>query len=134
MFPVSTKAGGMTMAMPDVCKTPVGNAVVPIPYPNMGSLSQSSGVSTKVKIAGAAAFTMKSKITMSSGDEPGTMKGVMSSKNKGECKPKKGSSKVKIQGQPAIFMTCMFGHNGSNANHPAGIQSVPSQAKVLVLG
>ena len=30
-------SGGMSTVFPDVCKTPVGSAVVPIPYPNTKS-------------------------------------------------------------------------------------------------
>ncbi len=36
MFPRATKAGGSTIAFPDVCKTPAPPApFVPIPYPNI---------------------------------------------------------------------------------------------------
>ena len=36
-------SGGMSIAFPDVCKTPAGPAVVPIPYPNVGKASDTSG-------------------------------------------------------------------------------------------
>ena len=36
-------SGGMSIAFPDVCKTPIGPAVVPIPYPNIGKSSDASG-------------------------------------------------------------------------------------------
>ena len=125
----------MTMAMPDVCKTPMPpGAPVPIPYPNMAMLAQGTGTAKKVKIMNSPAFHMKSKVPMSSGDEPGVAGGVISGKFKGPCKPKKGSGKVKIEGQPAIFLTCIFGHNGNNANMPAGVHSVPSQVKVICMG
>ena len=45
---------------------------------------------------------------------------------------KKASSKVKAQGQPVCHLTSTTGHNGSNANMPAGAQVAPSQTKVLV--
>ena len=42
------------------------------------------------------------------------------------------SYKVKIEGQPCIHLTSMSGHNGTNANCPAGAVIAPSQTKVIV--
>jgi hypothetical protein len=58
---------------------------------------------------------------------------VVSSKFKGEVIYKKGSSKVKVEGKAQCFITSMTGHNGSNANMPAGAQIAPSQVKVLIM-
>jgi hypothetical protein len=99
-------------------------------------LTQASGgtLSSKVKIVGKKAATTKTEISMSSGDEPGTIGGVVSNKFKGPAKFKKGSSKVKVEGSPIVHVTSMIGQNGvSNANHPAGVQVAPSQTKVLVM-
>lgn len=135
MFGVSTKGGGMSQAMPDVCKTPAPPAPpIPIPYPNMAMLNQAMKESKKVKVMNMGVVTMGSSISMTSGDEAGAAGGVMSSQTKGPAKPKKGSAKVKVEGQAVIFQTCMFGHNGNNANAPAGVHSVPSQVKVTVTG
>jgi hypothetical protein len=41
---------------------------------------------------------------------------------------------VTAEGQAVIFQTCMFGHNGSNANAPGGAQAAPSQTGVTVTG
>jgi len=135
MFGISTKAGGMTQAMPDVCKVPAPPAPpIPTPFPNIAQCQQANpGTCTKkVKIGNKAVMTMKSEIPMSSGDEAGVAGGVISGKIKGEAVPKKGSAKVKMEGSPVIFQTCMFGQNGKNANAPAGVQTVPSQTKVTV--
>ena len=75
---------------------------------------------------------MKSEIPQSMGDEAGTSKGVVSGMNMDKVTFKKGSSTVKIEGQPCIHLTSMTGHNGSNANAPAGAQIAPSQTKVIV--
>jgi len=66
------------------------------------------------------------------GDEAGTNKGVMSGMNMDKVTFKKGSSKVKIEGQPCVHLTSLTGHNGTNANAPAGTQMAPSQTKVMV--
>jgi len=136
MFPASTKGAGQCMIFPDVCKTPAPPAPpVPIPYPNIAQLAQCDGgtCSSKVKFDGKEAATKDTEITMSSGDEPGSIGGVISNTFKGPAKCKKGSSRVKIEGKEAAYHTCMWGQNGSNANCPAGVQVAPSQTKVTVM-
>ena len=133
IFPASTKGGGQCFAMPDVCLTPAPPAPpVPIPYPNTGMVNQAKKTSTKVKFAGKEVVTKKSEMSRSMGDEAGVNKGVMSGMNMSKVSYKKGSSKVKIQGQDCVHVTSMTGHNGSNANMPAGVQVAPSQTKVII--
>lgn len=133
IFPASTKGGGQCFALPDVCLTPAPPAPpVPTPYPNTGMVNQTKKTSTKVKFSGMAVVTKKSEMSRSIGDEVGVNKGVMSGMNMGKVGYKKGSSKVKIQGQDCIHLTSMTGHNGSNANMPAGAQVAPSQTKVII--
>ncbi|MFC1574149.1 DUF4150 domain-containing protein [Candidatus Latescibacterota bacterium] len=133
MFPGSTKAGGQCFAIPDTCMTPAPpGPIVPIPYPNTGMMNQAKKTSPKVKFAGKEVVTLKSEIPKSMGDEAGVKKGVVSQKNMDKILFKKGSSKVKVQGQPCIYLTAMSSHNGANANMPAGNQVAPSQNKVIV--
>jgi len=135
VMPASTKAGGqcMTPGPTDVCKTPSPAGPVPIPYPNIAMVNQADDCSSKVKVENKEVVTVKSQIPMSTGDEPGTAGGVVSSKFKGEVKFKNGSSKVLVEGNKWVYVTCMTGHNGSNANMPAGAQIAPSQTKVTVM-
>jgi len=134
IFPGSTNGGGQCMAMPDVCLTPqpppVGQA--PIPYPNTGMLNQAQKTSKKVQFAGKEVVTTKSEIPKSMGDEAGTGKGVISGMNMDKVAFKLGSSTVKIEGQPCVYLSSMTSHNGSNANAPAGTQVAPSQTKVII--
>ncbi|NUP07443.1 MAG: DUF4150 domain-containing protein [Polyangiaceae bacterium] len=135
IFPVATKQGGMAQAMPDTCKTPAPPAApVPIPYPNVGQLMQANPGTCpkKVKILNQPPLTTQSVIPMSTGDEAGSAGGVVSGMFKGPVQFKKGSAKVKIEGQPVTFLTCTTGHNGTNANAPVGTLVSPSQTKVLV--
>ncbi|MCK5098231.1 MAG: DUF4150 domain-containing protein [Desulfobacteraceae bacterium] len=134
MFPGSTKGGGNCLAAPDVCITQVPPPVVksPIPYPNTAMLMQATKTSTKVKFVSKEVVTLKSEIPKSMGDEAGTDKGVMSGTTMDKVVFKKGSSKVKVEGQPCVYLTSVSAHNGSNANAPAGAQIAPSQTKVLV--
>ncbi len=135
MPPASTNGGGQCFAFPDVCKTPTPGGPVPIPYPNIAMLNQgnSGTFSSKVKIVGNKAATQDSEISMSSGDEAGSVGGVISNKIKGPAKFTQGSSKVKIEGKGAAYLGAMVAQNdSSNANMPAGHQVAPSQVKVIV--
>lgn len=134
MLPGTTKAGGQCFAMPDVCKTPAPPAPpVPIPYPNIGMVTQLSKESKKVKFDKKGVGLVTSEIPKSMGDEAGTLGGVVSNMNMNKIVYKKGSSKVKAEGKAVTTLTAMTGHNGSNANMPAGAQIAPSQMKVLVM-
>jgi uncharacterized protein DUF4150 len=135
MMPASSNGGGSCAAFPDVCKTPTPGGPVPMPYPNLAQLAQANGgtCSSKVKFQNKKAITKDTEITMSSGDEPGSAGGgVISNMFKGSCKFKMGSAKVKAEGKAVAHIGSMVGHNGNNANMPAGAQVAPSQTKVLV--
>lgn len=138
MFPATTNGGGQC-AIPgplDACKTPTPGGPIPMPYPNFATLSQAKGntCSSKVKIENKKACTTKTEISMSSGDEAGTAGGgVVSNRFKGPVKYKTGSSSVKVEGEKIAHLTSMTGHNGDNANMPAGVQVAPSQTAVKVM-
>ena len=133
MMPASSKAAGMYFAIPDVCLTPAPPAPpVPVPYPNMAQLAATNGAVEKVLIENKETVVEGAKVPRSSGDEAGKNGGVVSGVNMGPVEPKVFSSKVFFDGKKAVFLTSQSGHNGSNANMPAGAQIVPSQAKVLV--
>lgn len=138
MLPATNNGGGQCI-LPgplDACKTPSPAGPVPIPYPNLATPAQANGgtCSSKVKFMNKKACTTKTEITMSSGDEGGVAGGgVVSNMIKGTVSYKKGSSKVKAEGEPVVHLTSMTGHNGNNANVPAGAQLAPSQTKVLVM-
>jgi hypothetical protein len=95
-------------------------------------VNQAKKTATKVKFSGKEVVTKKSEMSRSMGDEAGVNKGVMSGMNMDKVVFKKGSAKVKVQGQPCVHLTIMTGHNGSNANMPAGAQIAPSQTKVII--
>lgn len=105
-----------------------------MPYPNIGMTNQASGgtCSSKVKICGKKAVVKGTEIPTTTGDEAGTVGGIVSNQFKGPLKYKQGSGKVKAEGKPIAYMGAMTGHNGNNANMPAGSQVAPSQAKVTV--
>jgi hypothetical protein len=88
----------------------------------------------KVKISNKKVLTLKSEVSRSSGDEAGTVGGVISNKNMGEATFKMGHTKVKFEGNGVIrHLINMVGMNGKNANFPAGTHVAPSQTKVTVM-
>jgi len=125
----------MCLGFPDVCKVPAPPApFVPTPFPNTGQLSGASSTCSKVKFKNKDAFTEKSKMSRSSGDEAGTLKGMVSSTNMSTVKPTKGAAKVKCKGSPVLTVLKPYGHNGSSSNAPPGAQLAPSQTKVIIMG
>ncbi|MBN1290611.1 MAG: DUF4150 domain-containing protein [Candidatus Latescibacteria bacterium] len=129
----STKEAGELMGVPDVCKVPSPVGPIPTPFPNMGMCMMATNFSMKVKICMKEALTTKSEIPQSSGDEAGVAGGVVSGMIKGPVKFINGSTKVKFEGNPAVFLGSPTAHNGSNANVPAGSQISPSQVKVMIM-
>lgn len=132
IFPAATKEGGMALGFPDVCKTPIAGAPVPLPYPNIGQLSNADDAVDTVLISNKETVVESSKIKQSMGDEAGVQMGVVSNKQMDEIGFKGYSSKVQAAGKKVVYHTGMTAHNGSNANMPAGIHLAPSQTKVLV--
>ncbi len=137
MFPAATKGGGSGFAFPDTCKVPAPPAPpIPTPFPNMAMLNQANGgtCSKKVKILNQPVVTKATEIPRTSGDEAGVAGGVVSGMNMGPASFKQGVSAVKVEGDDIINLMKPMGHNGTNANAPAGVHVAPSQAKVLVKG
>ena len=92
-------SGGLSVVFPDVCKTPIGPAVVPIPYPNIGKSSDTSKGPKSVKTDGKMPMVKGAQYSTSTGDEPGTLKGIISSSTKGVCEYMMYSFDVKFEGK-----------------------------------
>jgi hypothetical protein len=133
MLPATTKAGGTTLGVPDVCQVPAPpGPPIPTPFPNTGMVANATKTSSKVQIENKDTVIETAEIPTSTGDEPGVAGGVVSGTFAQKVVFKLGSSVVKAEGKGVVFLTAMTAHNGSNANMPAGLVVAPSQAKVLV--
>ena len=111
---VHAGSGGMSTVFPDVCKTPTPGGPVPIPYPNIGKASDTSNGPKSVKIDGKMPMVKGSVYSTSTGDEAGTLKGVISNKTKGECEFMMHSFDVKFEGKNACRMGDPLFHNNKN--------------------
>lgn len=99
---------------PDVCKTPVGPSLVPIPYPIVAIFSLATNTKPKVLFASEPAFTLDSFIQQVIGDEPGVGGGIKSGTFKMIAKPIEFSSTVKSQSQNVIRNNDKFEMNNGN--------------------
>lgn len=125
MLPASNRGVGMNLGFPDVCLTPVGPAVVPIPYPNLAMNVQAMPFSVVVMITMMNALNMASKILMTSGDEAGVAHPMM--KQMGAYTM--GNPIVFIEKMPGICLLCPT--TGNNMNNPLGAVLVPSVTVVM---
>lgn len=117
------------MAFPDVCKTPAGNVVVPMPYPNNWNCMISSKILPKILINNTPAINLKTEGQMTQGDQAGVQGGVVSGKIMGKAKCLMGSLRLLLKGAPAILMgRSPTMHNNNNA--PGQIISA-GQTKIL---
>lgn len=112
------KGDGLTniCAIPDVCKTPSPGGPIPVPYVNLAMDRNLVKGTKKVVIAGNPIAIAKSKISTSSGDEPGTLGGVVSSKFKGKMAWASASHNVKAEGKGVIRFMDVTLHNGNSYN------------------
>lgn len=123
---VHKSSGGTAVAAFDVCKTPTPTAPLPLPYINTALSRQLARGTKSVRADGQPAMLKSSNIASSTGDEPGTLGGVISGKSRGKALPRSYSLDVKFEGQPIVRFTDMVAQNAGAAPNTAGILSQPS--------
>ena len=112
---VHKDSGGITIAFPDVCKTPSPGGPIPIPYPNIAQSSDTASGSTSVKVDGNPVCLKDSNFKTSTGDEAGTAGGgVASNKTKGKAEFVNFSMDVKIEGKNVARAFDLMLHNDKN--------------------
>jgi hypothetical protein len=107
-------SGGMSTVFPDVCKTPAAPSPIPIPYPNVGQSSDTSEGPSTVKTDGEMPMVKGAKYSRSSGDEAGTLGGVISSVNMDVCEYLLYSFDVKFEGKNVCRLGDQLWHNKKN--------------------
>jgi len=109
---VHKDSGGMSTVFPNVCKTPPTG--VPIPYPSIGKASDTSQGPTTVHVDGQMPMVKDAKYRKSYGDEPGTLGGVISGVNGGECEFMTYSFNVFFEGKNVCRVGDTLLHNKKN--------------------
>lgn len=107
-------SGGKSIVFPDVCKTPVGPSVVPIPYPNLGQSSDATKGPKSVQTDGQMPMVKGAEYSTSSGDEAGVAKGVASSTTQGVCEFMLYSFDVEFEGRNVCRLGDPLFHNKKN--------------------
>lgn len=107
-------SNGISIAFPDVCKTPTPAGPIPIPYPNIAMSSDSAQGTTKVKCDGQSTCVKDSNFAMSSGDEAGSAGGVASGKIKGKAEFVLFSFDVQFEGKNVPRAFDIMLHNDKN--------------------
>jgi hypothetical protein len=126
----NTQMMGMDMGFPDVCLTPAGPAVVPIPYPNIAMAPMGVPAAYTILFVCAPAHNLSTIIPLSNGDNAGVAMGVASGLVMGPSHHMTGAFTVLLAGMPATRLTSMTMQNSTNC---VGARIVPSQVKVLLL-
>ena len=121
---------GMDLAFPDVCLTPAGPVVVPIPYPNIAMGPTAIPSQMIVLIEAMPAHNLGTTTPLTNGDNAGVATGVASGLVMGPSRHLTAAFTVLFGGMPATRLTSMSLQNSTNA---PGARLVPSQVKVLLL-
>jgi len=114
MSVVHKSSNGVSIAFPDVCKTPSPAGPIPIPYPNIAMSSDTDKGTKKVKCDGESTCTKDANFKMSTGDEAGSAGGVVSSKTKGKAEFLLFSMDVKFEGKSVTRAFDIMLHNDKN--------------------
>jgi|GEM_PF-6432748 len=114
--PLTTKAAGICFAFPNVCdtQTPSG-AIVPVPYPSIGQLSQTEEVAESVFAGGNAAVTSNSQIPSTTGDEAGLTGTISGSPVGGPVEFVTFSQTVFAEGHNVVRLSDTTKQNDGNA-------------------
>jgi hypothetical protein len=116
MSVVHKDSSGITIAFPDVCKTPAPPAPpVPIPYPNIAQSSDTAQGTSTVMCDGNPTCVKDSNFSTSTGDEAGSAGGgVVSSKIKGKAEFVNFSFDVTFEGKNVARAMDLMLHNDKN--------------------
>jgi hypothetical protein len=115
MSVVHEGSNGVSIAFPDVCKTPAPPApFVPIPYPNIAKSADTAQGAKKTTCDGNPVCVKDSNFKMSTGDEAGSLLGMVSSKIKGKAEFVNFSFDVQIEGKNVPRAMDMMLHNDKN--------------------
>lgn len=126
----NTNLGIMNFAFPDVCKTPP--LAEPLPYPNIALSTTHIPNVLNVVIGGGLAENLLTPGTISNGDEPGVLGGIISGIIMGPDRSMLGSMTVLMGPAFASHLTGMTVQNGEVPN-AVGATLTPAQTCVLIL-
>jgi hypothetical protein len=126
---------GTDLAFPDVCLTPIGPVVTPVPYPNTAMSATTMPMVPNVLVECTPALNMMSMGLVSLGDQPGVLLGMVSHLEAGQTSYEVGCFTIMGGGAPAQRLTSITGQNCMGVlPNAVGACIAPSQVTVLSLG
>ena len=126
---VHKDSGGVVITSPDVCMTPIGNGIVPIPYVNVARSADTCNGSKTVTVDGNPIMLEGSYFRVSSGNEPGTAGGISSGVTKGKAKFVNYSCDVIVEGKPVCRrLDPMVSNMSASGNTPPAPLMQPNVA------
>jgi Domain of unknown function (DUF4150) len=112
---VHADSGGVTIAFPDLCKTPAPPAPpIPIPYPNIAKSQDTAQGTKKITCDGNPVCIKDSNFSTSNGDEAGSLMGVASNKTQGKAEFVNFSFDVQFEGKNVPRALDLMLHNDKN--------------------
>jgi hypothetical protein len=121
---VHATSDGIVTVFPDVCNTPTPGGPVPIPYPNVARSADTSQGSRTVAMDGNPIMLRKSVFATSTGDEPGSVGGVISGTTKGKAEFVSYSFDVKVEGKNVCRLGDSMVQNEASAPNTAPVPEV----------
>lgn len=109
-----TGDGLIVSLTPDVCKTPVGSSMVPVPYSITAKQGDDANTVATVRFTKKRAHNMASLVIKCTGDQPGTGTGIKSGTTGSVCHPKTHSDNVRIRGKWAVRHNDIWEMNNKN--------------------
>lgn len=110
---VHKSSSGQTPCFPDVCKIPAPGTP-PVPFPNFAFSSDTAKGSKSVKMDGNPICLKDSEFSKSTGDEPGSVKGVASGTFKDIATFVTWSADVFVEGKNVERSFDLMQHNKKN--------------------
>jgi uncharacterized Zn-binding protein involved in type VI secretion len=103
---------------------------VPVPYPtNIAQGATATGAAMNVLFDGTPAHNLGTSISVSNGDNAGTLGGVVSNRFMGQSRHTAGAMTVLVAGKPVTRLSSATAQNNGNC---VGVRTAPSQRKVLI--
>ncbi len=111
----NTDSGDVVVSGPDVCLTPMGSSMVPVPYTNVARSATLADGTKTVKVNGCMAAIDGCCYSSSIGDQPGTGTGVASGTVGGKAEFINSSFDVRIEGKGSCRNSDPMTQNNKNA-------------------
>ncbi|AWN47625.1 hypothetical protein DK419_15985 [Methylobacterium terrae] len=94
--------GLIVSQVPDICLTPQGATMVPVPYTIWCRQADAAALADSIRQTDERTHTRGSLVLRCYGDEPGTGGGIRSGTTGAECTPKTWSSSVFVEGREMV--------------------------------